>query len=63
MKDLNDVWVENANEMSFKQFKAICDYVWSEPHSFLYIILDEDISRKYHRNFDRIELDEDYLNT
>ena len=62
-KDLNDVWVECANEMDFKQFKKICDFVWKEPHNFLYIILDEDISRKYHRNFDLIELDEDYLNS
>jgi len=62
-KDLTDIWVENANEMTFKQFKKICDYVWNEPHSFLYIILDEDISKKYHKNFDRIEIDEDYLNT
>ena len=63
IKDLNDVWIECCNEMSFNQFKKITDYVWKEPHNFLYIILDEDISRKYHKNFDRIELDEDYLNT
>ena len=63
IKDLNDVWYENAPEMSFKQFKKICDFVWSEPHSFLYIILDEDIGNKYHKNFDRIILNEDYLNT
>ena len=63
MKDLNDVWVENANEMSFKQFKKICDYVWHEPHNFLYIILDDDLSKKYHKNFDRIILSEEYLNT
>ena len=63
LKDLNDVWIENANEMSFKQFKNICDFVWDTPHNFLYIILDEDISRKYHKNFDRIILSEEYLNT
>ena len=63
MKDLNDIWVENANEMTFNQFKRITDYVWKEPHAFLYIILDEDISQKYHKNFDRIEIDESYLNT
>ena len=63
MKDLNDVWIENAPEMDFKQFKRICDYVWDEPHNFLYIILDADITEKFHKNFDRIELTEDYLNT
>jgi len=62
MKDLNDVWIENANELSFPQFKKICEYVWREPHNFLYMILDEDISKKYHKNFDRIILDENYLN-
>ena len=49
--------------MDFKQFKRICDYVWDEPHNFLYIILDADITQKFHKNFDRIELNEDYLNT
>jgi len=63
MKDLNDVWIENANEMSFNQFKNICNFVWDSPHNFLYMILDEDISRKYHKNFDLLILDESYLNS
>lgn len=62
-KDLNDVWVENSPELSFKQFKKICEFCWDEPHNFLYMILDEDITRKFHKNFDRIQIDEDYLNT
>lgn len=63
MKDLNDVHIECANEMDFKQFKKIADYCWSEPHNFLYIILDADITEKYHKNFDRINIDQNYLNT
>ena len=62
-KDLQDVWIETANELTFPQFKKICDWVWGEPHSFVYMILDEDITMKFHKNFDRIILNEEYLNT
>ena len=63
MKDLQDVWIETANELTFPQFKKICDWVWSEPHSFVYMVLDEDITKKFHKNFDRIILNEEYLNS
>ena len=62
-KDLQDVWIETANELTFPQFKKICDWVWSEPHSFVYMTLDEDITKKFHKNFDRIILTEEYLNS
>ena len=60
-KDLKDIHIEVASEMSFIKFKSMCDYVWREPHNFLYIILDADIEKKYYFNFDLIKLDETFL--
>tara|TARA_B100000470_G_scaffold221295_1_gene211343 strand:- start:1558 stop:2379 length:822 start_codon:yes stop_codon:yes gene_type:complete len=60
-KDLNGIWEEVANEMPFNKFKNICKFCWNEPHNFLYIILGESINKKYHKNFDLIDIDEDYL--
>lgn len=60
-KDLMGVWEEVATEMPFNKFKDICKFCWKEPHNFLYIILGESINNKYHKNFDLINITEDYL--
>ena len=61
LKDLKDIHTENCGEMSFEKFKKIAEFAWDGDHSFLYIILENDIHTKYYKNFDRILITEDYL--
>ena len=60
-KDLKDIWIETSSEITFDKFKKLTEFVWNEPHNFLYIILDEDINNKFFKNFDKIILPEDIL--
>jgi hypothetical protein len=57
-KDLKDIHQEVAPELTFDMFKEICKFCWEEPHEFLYIIMGEHPSAKYHKNFDRIKIEE-----
>lgn len=50
---LQKAWSENDIDLPYENFKAMCDYVWSVPHRFLFIDFSpKSPELKYRMNFD-----------
>jgi len=55
-KELISIKSELMSDLNPKQQDEILKLAWSRPYSFLYIKMNNQMSTKYHSNFDRISL-------
>lgn len=48
-----------ANELSnwdFEKFNALLEYAWQQPYDFLYVDLTKPVNKRFHRNFNVINI-------
>jgi hypothetical protein len=62
-QELDTVWREYAHDLSWDNFKKLTKYIWDAPHNFMLIKTDETPEHKYYKNFDKIILSQNMLDS
>ena len=57
-REKKTIYEEFINDLSEKDFDALCDYAWDKAHDFMFIRLDRLRSQggKYHKGFEEIKI-------
>ena len=60
-KEKRNIYEEYGQDLSWSGFNSILDYCWAEPHSFLFLDINEPTERQYYKRFDLIVIPKSYL--
>lgn len=61
-KEKRNIYEEYCNELKWESFLKLLEFCWDEKHSFLFLDINQPISKKYYKRFDLIVIPNEYLN-